>query len=396
MGSIHKQTNQRTGETTYMVRWRTPEGSHRKQGGFKKRPEAKRFLIGKENEVATGDYIDASRGSMTFEKWWKDYRASVHKRPTTWARDESVTERWFLPALGRKRLSAVTPADVRAVIDTMSEKLSPTTVRTDYGVLRAIFAAAVEAELIRRSPCRGVKLPPERRAQPRFLSLAEIHRLADAIGDDHRALVYVAAIVGLRWSECAGLRVRSCDFLRRTISVVETVAEVGGVTMDADVKSHASRRTVTVPKSVMDMLAEHLARRGRPGPDELVWVAPEGGPLRAGNFRTRTWQPACVTAGFGTFIEDKAGRKHYGGLTFHGLRHSAAGLLIELGTHPRVMQQRLGHASIRTTLDVYGSVLPDVDERATQGLTELLDADSCARLAPDSRPSDMEGDAATP
>jgi integrase len=60
------------------------------------------------------------------------------------------------------------------------------------------------------------------------------------------------------------------------------------------------------------------------------------------------------------------------GLTFHGLRHSAVGLMIELGAHPRVIQQRMGHSSIRTTFDVYGSVLPSVDEAVTAGLGDLL------------------------
>jgi Phage integrase family len=97
----------------------------------------------------------------------------------------------------------------------------------------------------------------------------------------------------------------------------------------------------------------------RPGPDELVFVSPTGEPLRASHFRSRVWAPAVKEAG----LE---------GLTSHGLRHTAAGLMIELGAHPRVMQQRLGHASVRTTLDVYGRVLPTVDDAVTEGLTGLI------------------------
>jgi integrase len=157
----------------------------------------------------------------------------------------------------------------------------------------------------------------------------------------------------------AGLRVGRLDFLRRTLTVAETLSEVNGRLSFADVKTAASRRTLTVPVEVMDLLAEHLARRGRPGPDELVFVAHDGGPLRATNFRRRVWAPAVNQAG----LE---------GMTFHGLRHSAVGLMIELGAHPRVIQQRMGHSSIRTTLDVYGSVLPAVDEAVTAGLGGLL------------------------
>ena len=143
------------------------------------------------------------------------------------------------------------------------------------------------------------------------------------------------------------------------MAVVETLAEVEGRLIVADVETRTSRRTVGAPVVVMEMLAAHLARRGRPGPNELVFVAAGGRPLRAGNVRSRVWVPAVKAAG----LE---------GLTFHGLRHSAVGLMIELGAHPRVIQQRMGHSSIRTTFDAYGSVLPSVDEAVTAALGDLL------------------------
>jgi hypothetical protein len=59
----------------------------------------------------------------------------------------------------------------------------------------------------------------------------------------------------------------------------------------ADVKTRSSRRTLNVPECVVDVLSEHLARRGKPEPDVLVFVAPEGGPLRRSTFRTRAFDP---------------------------------------------------------------------------------------------------------
>jgi integrase len=63
-------------------------------------------------------------------------------------------------------------------------------------------------------------------------------------------------------------------------------------------------------------------------------------------------------------------RAELDGLTFHGLRHTAAGLLIEAGAHIETIKQRLGHSSIRVTSDVYGSLLPSVDEGATTALEQ--------------------------
>ena len=114
-----------------------------------------------------------------------------------------------------------------------------------------------------------------------------------------------------------------------------------------------------MPGFITSMLAKHLLRRGRPGPDELVFVGPDGGPLHAGNFRNRVWHPAVVKADLT-------------GLTCHGLRHSAAGLLIALGAPDHVLQERMGHSSSRVTRDVYGHVLPIVDDAVTTEIDRLF------------------------
>jgi integrase len=168
-------------------------------------------------------------------------------------------------------------------------------------------------------------------------------------------MVYLAGVLGLRWSEIAGLRVGRIDLLRPTLEVAETCAEVGGRVAFAPPKTRASRRTLSVPAFVVAMLAEHFAHRGRSAADALVFVAPEGGPLRRSTFRTRVFDPAVRRAGLD-------------GLTFHGLRHTAAGLMIEVGAHIEAIKQRLGHSSIRVTSDVYGSLLPTVDESVTAEL----------------------------
>ncbi len=109
-----------------------------------------------------------------------------------------------------------------------------------------------------------------------------------------------------------------------------------------------------MPLPIAEELAAHLKHDAPHDPTDLIFKSPTGMPLRRKHFRRRVWLPAVKEAGF----DD---------LTFHGLRHSAAGLMIEIGTHPRVIQKRLGHSSIRTTMDVYGRVLEDVDTEVVDG-----------------------------
>jgi integrase len=131
------------------------------------------------------------------------------------------------------------------VVDTMRACVASATIRTNYGVLRAVLSAAVDAELIARSPCRAIRLENTRRGEPRHISAEELHELADSMPVEFRAMVYVAGALGLRWSEVAGLRVRRVDFLRRSLTVAETLTDVGrtGPLTGSPNPGHSARRT---------------------------------------------------------------------------------------------------------------------------------------------------------
>lgn len=342
---------------------------------FATKADAARYLARVQVELEDGEWRDPDLGRTTFAEWAAGYLdgGSRHKRPTTRARDEVVARTHLIPALGARPLATITPADVRRVVDAMAARLAPATVRTNYGVLKAILNAAVEADVLARSPCRGVKLPAadadagasahRRRAEEQRRTARtpdDLRRLADALPAEYRPVAYVAGVLGLRWSEVAGLRVGRLDLAARTLTVAETTAEVNGrLVPAADAKSRAGRRTLAVPAFLADLLAEHLARRGDPGPEELVFVAPRGGPLRATNFRTRVWAPAVAAAG----LE---------GLTFHGLRHVATSLMVDVGEHPRVIQHRIGHATARMSLERYAHVSEAADRAAAAHLEAMF------------------------
>src|SRR4029450_5174628 len=128
----------------------------------------------------------------------------------------------------------------------------------------------------------------------RFLTSAEVATLADAIQPRYRALVLVGAYGGLRIGELAGLRRSRVDLLRGTVTVAEIVVEVRGVLHMGPPKTRASRRTVGLPRFVVEELAAHLAEPG--DLEAFVFTAPEGGPLRVHNFRARVWRAGARAA----------------------------------------------------------------------------------------------------
>jgi integrase len=129
-------------------------------------------------------------------------------------------------------------------------------------------------------------------------------------------------------------------------------------------KSYA-RRTIGLPRSICDELGEFLTRRAHergsaPSPDDYVFTAPRGGPLRRDLLLKRYLRPAAEAAGLPA------------GLRVHDLRHSSVSLLIELGAHPKVIQERLGHSSITVTMDAYGHLFPSLAEALTERLDGVL------------------------
>ena len=120
-------------------------------------------------------------------------------------------------------------------------------------------------------------------------------------------------------------------------------------------KTRASRRTVGLPRFVVEELAAHLADLA--DPESFVFTAPQGGPLRVTGFRARVWRPATRTAGLD-------------GLRIHDLRHTAVVRWIAAGANPKEVAARAGHASVSFTLDRYGHLYPEADLT----LRERLDA----------------------
>jgi integrase len=129
-------------------------------------------------------------------------------------------------------------------------------------------------------------------------------------------------------------------------------------------KTRASRRTVGLPRFVVEELAAHLAEPG--DPEGFVFTAPQGGPLRVTAFRARVWRPATRAAGLD-------------GLRIHDLRHTAVALWIAAGANPKEVAARAGHASVSFTLDRYGHLYPEADTALRDRLDVLYGS---ARPAP--------------
>jgi integrase len=240
-------------------------------------------------------------------------------------------------------------------------QLSPSTIAKAYRLLGRVMGAAIDEGVVGRSPCTIKGASVERSPEMRCPSLEQVHQLADAVPEQSRAMIYTAALAGLRWGELAGLRRHRVDLLHRTVTVAEQLTEVNGRLDFGAPKTETSVRTVALPALLVDALDAQLIRWTEPGADGLVFPAQEGGPMRRSNFRRRVWAPAV-------------GRVGLSGLRFHDLRHTAGTQAAVAGATTKELMARLGHSSPRAAL-IYQHATAERDAKLAAQL-DLLAARS--------------------
>jgi len=281
------------------------------------------------------------RRKPTLKEWCEYWLATnAVKRPKAKKEDRSSLELHVYPSLGHKRLDDITVFDIRLLVAQWAETVMPRTVHRRYAVLRAAINAAVDVQILDRSPCRRIRLPTSAPAFAYALQPDEVALVADAVGPRYRAMVFTGAMLGLRFCECAGLRVGRLDLVNAKISIEEGLVEAEcGRLYSNPPKSQAGRRTMCLPSSLVTLLADHLERHHVDTDDEnaLVFTSPWGGPLRYSNFRKRVWRRAIAT------LELPA-------IGFHDLRRTNATVLVQRGIDMKTAQIRLGHSDPALTL----------------------------------------------
>jgi integrase len=217
---------------------------------------------------------------------------------------------YVLPRFGAVPLDAITQREVRAWVTSLTVKgLAPATVHKAYQLFAKTMTAAVDGGMLAQSPCRGVALPKVEHEEMRYLNPAEIACLAEAIRPGYRAPVLVGAYGGLRIGELAGLRRSRVDLLRGTVEIAEIITEVGGRLRVGPPKTRASRRTVGLPRAVVEELAAHMATTAPPD----AFVLPPQGRAAAGHRLPRSHLAASDQ-------ERRAGRPPHPRPSPHGRR----------------------------------------------------------------------------
>lgn len=353
----------KTGEIYYRVRYRR-KGEQKALSfyGPQALADADEFVklldsVGADKAVAYWNAnLERMDTTITLDEWWPRYIKAITKATegTKLTYDRVYRRVWQEP-LGDMPLDTITREVVALVVNQLSLTKSDKTVRNAYGVLAGALNRAVKDNIIPANPVRGLDLPQRTahlETEMRFLDHAEWEALYWALPEHYRPLFTTLIGTGMRWGEAEALTVGDVTLAPSPVVRITKAAKWNASKATRDVgptKTKKSKRTVTLPPEVVVELEPLLDRRK----SERLFLAPKGGPLRHRTVYDE-WKAAVERAKL-----DPQPR-------IHDLRHTHVAWLISAGVPLPVIQARLGHEHIATTIDRYGHLLPDVQAAAAQ------------------------------
>jgi integrase len=341
------------------------------KGGFRTKTEAEEALSDILSKLGRGDYVMPTKLTLgEFLTAWVDGLA-LKNAPLTVATYRRVVRKHVAPTLGRMPLQKLTTADLNALYAKLSEGgLSPSTVRLVHNVVHKALEAAVRQQLAIRNVAGYADRPRIPRVQRRTWTASELRQFLDANADERLYAAWVfAATTGARRGEVLGLRWFDLDLVKGRAAIVQTVIPTGGKRWTFSTTKTGAGRQVALDSTTVEALKAHceqqLAEREKWGEayhdHDLVFTRENGEPL----------DPNGFTDLFGTALK----RAKLPKIRLHDLRHTHATLCLSAGVHPKVVSERLGHSSVKMTLDRYSHAIPALEESAAELVASLVFAD---------------------
>jgi integrase len=350
MGIFEKDTQ--SGKR-YQVKWRRADGSQAART-FKTLREAKDYKRHVEHEKSRGVLPDDRLAKVKFAEFAEhEVFPNLHHRPATIRRRDGIMKNHIYGAIGNTPISKITRTHILNMMrDWGKQGLSERSIINHLNVIRPVFNEALLRDIIVKSPMAGIRPPKPKKVVRNPLTPEQCHALLKTIDPRYVYAVEFVLATGVRWSEFADMEIRDFNSFGNSVSVRSSKTDAG------------VREIPLTPTDTM-MIAKHIADTGRNGAHATspLFTSPEGKPLHNSNFRKRIFRPACRAAG----LE---------GVTFRDLRRTHATMLVAQGYDAKVVQERMGHKSISTTLAYYAMATEEARVKAAGAKDHYLATNS--------------------
>jgi integrase len=339
--------------------------------------EAEKRLAELLHQLDTGTFMKPGRTTLGdyLERWLKDY-VWLNLAPRTAEGYESIVRQHLIPKLGNIPLMQLKPEHLQKYYAAGMANgrcdghggLNPLTVRHHHMALHRALELAVKWGLVSRNPADAIDPPRFQRSEIHVMNEDDIRTFLEAAkSTPYYALFYLAIFTGMRRSELLAVRWSDVDMILGQVSVSRSLHHLRDGSLIYRVpKTARGRRTIALSPSAILMLGEHrdeqidlrLMLGTRLEENDLVFCQIDGRPLLPDTV-SNAWRK----------LAKRTGLK---GIRLHDARHSHASLMLKQGIHPKIVQERLGHATVQTTLDIYSHVAPGLQEAAAKRFDDLL------------------------
>lgn len=277
-------------------------------------------------------------------------RSGERYKPSAVRGYELALRRRVLPTLGGEPVAEVRRVDLQDLVDELvASGMAAATVQASVIPVKAIFRRLVARGEVKQNPTVGLELPAVRPSRDRVASPREAVDLLGALADGERAVWATAMYAGLRRGELMALRDRDVDLRAGVVRV-----RYGFDLVEGEIETKGrNRRKVPIAKALREHLAVHRLRRE---PDAARFFGRGPSPF----------EPRELSRSADAAWRDAGLRR----ITLHECRHTFASLAIAAGVNAKALQTYMGHASIQTTFDLYGHLMPGSEGEAAG----LLDA----------------------
>ena len=380
--AISKRTS-KSGKVTYRVKVHVGyDGTKRRE--ITKSCDTKKEALAEEArlkiQVEQGTWAEPNR--LNFGQYldeWLEKAAKVKLKRQTWELYSNIVRIYIKPTLGCIPLARITPINLEGLYAQLRQgdkPKSPQTIKNVHTVVRGALKQAVRWRYLSHSPAVDVDTPRVNNAKKiRSLDPDQALAFLEAARTDHWGLILTFALIsGARPGEYLGLTWDDINWQEGTARIEKNLVrpQGGGWILDVP-KTKKSIRTVHLTPELIDLLKIHHTHQSKARTvladtwqtkEHFVFTNQFGGPLDEKKVQRRWFQKTLQKA------------KITGPFRLYDLRHTCATLLLLAGEPAKVVSERLGHASVTTTLDIYSHVLPHLQHRATERLRFLLTPNS--------------------
>lgn len=336
-------------------RWKE-DGTHYSRS-FRSRKEAEIFDATQKAKLHSGNGYRTRDEKIPLDVYAEKY-LSRSKQASTTVRNRGIYKRHVQPVFGAVPIRYIRHTDVLELVDTWEKAgLSSRTIVRQIAVLSAIFKLAERDGVIYRIPTEGIKAPEATTPHRYSMTIEEVLALRSAIHPNYEAFIYTLIETGMRIGEAIKLNIEDFDWENKTVKI-------------HGAKTAAGNRTVLLSSTAWSMIRTHIQSTGRTmlNQSEPLFVSHKvdketglvmGSRINYSNFRNRIFRVAATEIG----LPD---------LQPHDLRRTAATFLVDSESSEKAIQEQMGHADIRTTLNLYAQATAKAREESVSRMEAVL------------------------